>query len=169
MKMKTIVACTLAALCLTTFAQQGERRRRSDGGERPRRHATGGGESSRRSSGEGERQRPQIDEETRQLIAAYRRDPTEANKAALRKRVEANYDKMIEQRKARLEGLKQSGRDQSRVKEMEERMSEMQTNRDKRIDNMMSRLTDRQFRREPRNDGAQRGPRGRRDRQGDND
>jgi formylglycine-generating enzyme required for sulfatase activity len=178
MKIKTIAACALAALCLSTFAQQGERRRRPDGGERPRRHAMGGGERhrqgggsqggeygderSRRFSGDGERQRPQLNEETRQLIAAYRRDPTEANKAALRKQVEDNYDKMLEQRKARLEELKRSGRDQSRVKEMEERLDEMRKNREKRIDKMMSRFTDSQSRSEPRNDGAQCGPRGRR-------
>ena len=84
MKMKTIVTCALAAFCLMAFAQQGERRRRPDSGERPRRHAMGGeygGERSRRSSGDGERRRPQLSEETRRLIAAYQRDPTEANKA----------------------------------------------------------------------------------------
>ena len=82
MKMKTIMACALAALCLATFAQ-GERKRRPNGDERPRRHATAGGENAgerqRRATENGERQRLQIDDETRKLIAAYRSDPSEAN------------------------------------------------------------------------------------------
>ena len=199
MKIKTIVTCALAALCLATFAQQGERRRRPDG-------ETGGARMHRFSTTV-ERERPQLNEETRQLIAAYRRDPTEANKAALRKQVEANYEKVIERKKAKLEELKRSGHDQSRVKEMEERLDEMRKNREKRIDKMMSRFTDGQSRnanqqddfshgdaearrhtprrrdsassgersrptaRERRGEGqrGERGPRARRDRQGEDD
>ena len=152
MKMKTIMACALAALCLATFAQ-GERKRRPNGDERPRRHATAGGENAgerqRHAPENGERQRLQIDDETRKLIAAYRSDPSEANKAALKKKVEANYDKMLEQRKAKLKEMKDAGRDQQRISMMEQRLSEMQQNRETRIEKMMSRFMDGKSRNAP--------------------
>ena len=84
---KTIVTCALAAFCLMAFAQEKHGRHQPNGGERPRRHAREGENGDRKmhgSSESGERRRPQINEETRKLIAAYRRDPTEAHKAALR-------------------------------------------------------------------------------------
>lgn len=143
MNIKTAITCALAAISIATFAQQGARRRKPDG-ERPRRHAAAGenaGERQRRAPEGGERQRPQIDDETRQLIAAYRRDPTEANKAALRKKVEANYDKMIEHRKSRLNESKGAGRDEAKTKMMQERLEDMQKNRESHIDRMMSRFT----------------------------
>ncbi len=162
MKMKTIVTCALATLCLMAFAQQGERHRRPDGGERPRRHAMGGdemhrrgtgpqggeygGERSRRFSGDGERRRPQFSEETRKLIAAYHRDPTEANKAALRKQVEADYEKRIERKKEQLAELKRAAGSESRVREMEGELDEMIQNRDRRIDHMMTRFTEKRSR-----------------------
>ena len=69
MRKKTIVTCALAALCLVAFAQEEHGRHRPNGGERPRRHATAGGENAgerqRRAPENGERQRPQIDDETR--------------------------------------------------------------------------------------------------------
>ena len=149
MKMKTIVTCALAAFCLMAFAQQGERRRRPEGGERPRRHAMGGeygGERSRRSPGDGERRRPQLSEETRKLIAAYHRDPTEANKAALRKQVEADYEKRIERKKEQLAELKRAADSESRVKEVEDELDQMIQNRDRRIDQMMMRFTEKRSR-----------------------
>ena len=51
-----------------------------------------------------ERERPELNEETRALINAYRRDPSEANRKALEKQVRANYDKVIARKKAKLEG-----------------------------------------------------------------
>ncbi len=149
MKMKTTVTCALAAFCLMAFAQQGERRRRPDGGERSRRHAMGGeygGERSRRSSGDGERRRPQLSEETRRLIAAYQRDPTEANKAALRKQVEADYEKRIERKKEQLAELKRAAGSESRVKEVEDELDQMIQNRDRRNDQMMTRFTEKRSR-----------------------
>ena len=160
MKMKTIVTCALAAFCLMAFAQQGERRRRPDGGERSRRHAMGGeygGERSRRSSGDGERRRPQLSEETRKLIAAYQRDPTEANKAALRKQVEADYEKRIERKKEQLAELKRAAGSESRVKEVEGELDQMIQNRDRRIDQMMTRFTEKRSR--PDESEAREGPR----------
>ena len=38
-----------------------------------------------------EKERPQLNEETKRLIAAYRRDPSDENRAALRKQVAHNF------------------------------------------------------------------------------
>ena len=146
---KTIVTCALAALCLVAFAQEEHGRHRPNGGERPRRHAMGGENGNRKmhgSSESGERRRPQLNEETRKLIAAYRRDPTEANKTALRKQVEADYEKRIERKKAELAELKRSAGSESQVKEMEGELDEMIQSRDRRIDQMMARFTEKRSR-----------------------
>ena len=149
MRKKTIVTCALAALCLMAYAQEEHGRHRPNGGERPRNHSREGKNGDRemhRSSESGERRRPQINEETRKLIAAYRRDPTEAHKAALRKQVEADYEKRIERKKAELAELKRSAGSESQVKEMEGELDEMIQSRDRRIDQMMSRFTEKRSR-----------------------
>ncbi len=149
MRKKTIVTCALAALCLVAFAQEEHGRHRPNGGERPRRHVRGdenGDRKMHRSPESGERRRPQLNEETRKLIAAYRRDPTETNKSALRKQVEADYEKRIERKKAELAVLKRSAGSESQVKEMEGELDEMIQSRDRRIDQMMSRFTEKRSR-----------------------
>jgi len=55
-----------------------------------------------------EKERPELNAETKALIAAYHRDPSEANKAALKKQIEVNYDKVIERKKAKLAELKRT-------------------------------------------------------------
>lgn len=55
-----------------------------------------------------EKERPQLNEETKRLIAAYRRDPSQANYAALKKQVERNYDAVVARKKAKLEELKRT-------------------------------------------------------------
>ena len=149
MRKKTIVTCALAALCLMAFAQEEHGRRRPNGGERPRNHSREGKNGDRemhRSSESGERRRQQINEETRKLIAAYRRDPTEAHKAALRKQVEADYEKRIERKKAELAELKRTAGSESRMKELEGEVDELIQNRDSRIDKMMTRFTEKHSR-----------------------
>ena len=42
-----------------------------------------------------EKERPELDEETRRLISEFRRNPTEANRQALRRKVEASYDAVV--------------------------------------------------------------------------
>lgn len=59
-----------------------------------------------------EKERPQLNEETKRLIALCRRDPTEENLAALRRQVAANYDAVVARKKAKLEELK---RHQSKI------------------------------------------------------
>ena len=93
-----------------------------------------------------EKERPQLNEETRRLIAAYRRDPSEANRAALKKQVERNYDAVVARKKAKLEELKRTARDRYKVEEMQNIVDEMLRDRDQRVENSMRRFTDQRFR-----------------------
>ena len=52
-----------------------------------------------------EKERPELDEVTKKLISEYRRNPTEANRAALRKQVEKRYDAVVERKKQSSESL----------------------------------------------------------------
>jgi len=89
-----------------------------------------------------EKERPELNEETKRLIAAYRRDPSEANLMALRKQVAINYDKVIERKKAKLEELKKTARETSKVREMQEIVDEVIQNRENRIEQSVRRFTD---------------------------
>ena len=89
-----------------------------------------------------EKERPELDEVTRQLIAAYRKNPNQANYDALRKQVAVNYDKVLEKKKAKLEELRRTARDQSKITEMEEIVNEMIPDRENRINQTMSSFTD---------------------------
>ena len=89
-----------------------------------------------------EKERPELNEETRRLIAAYRRDPSEANRVALRKQVEINYDKVIARKKAKLEELKRTAKHTSKIREMEEIVEEVIRDRENRIEQSMRRFTD---------------------------
>jgi len=101
-----------------------------------------------------EKERPQLNEETKRLIAAYRRDPSEANYAALKKQVERNYDAVVARKKAKLEELKRTARDQYKVEEMQNIVDEMLRDRDQRVENSMRRFTDQRFRPGLRNRSA---------------
>ena len=92
-----------------------------------------------------EKERPQLNEETRRLIAAYRRDPSEANRVALKAQVERNYDAVVARKKAKLEELKRTARDKSKVEEMQNIVDEMLRDRDQRVENTMRRFTDERF------------------------
>lgn len=89
-----------------------------------------------------EKERPELNEETKKLIAAYRSDPSEEKLAALRKQVEINYDKVIVRKKEKLEELKQTARDASIVREMQEIVDDVVQNREERIEQSMRRFTD---------------------------
>ena len=93
-----------------------------------------------------EKERPQLNQETRDLIAAYRRNPSEANRAALRRQVAKNYDAVVARKKAKLEELKRTARHQSKVEEMQVIVDEMLRDREQRIDASMARFTDSRFR-----------------------
>ena len=93
-----------------------------------------------------EKERPQLSEETKQLIAAYRRDPSQVNWDALKKQVEINYDKIVERKKAKLEDLKRTARDKSKVDEMQQIVDEMLRDRENRVAQSMRRFTDSRLR-----------------------
>ena len=89
-----------------------------------------------------EKERPQLDEETKSLISAYRRDPSEANRAALEKKVRANYDAVIARKQAKLEELRKTAKHESKIKEMEEIVREVIADKESRIAQSMRRFTD---------------------------
>lgn len=89
-----------------------------------------------------ERERPQLNEETRRLISAYRRNPTEENRIALRKQLEINYDKIIARKRAKLEELRRTARHDFKIREMEKIVDEVVQDRERRIEQSMRRFTD---------------------------
>lgn len=89
-----------------------------------------------------EKERPQLNEETKRLIAAYRENPTEENRAALRKQIEINYDNVIARKKAKLEELKQTARHESKIREMQQIVDEVVQDKENRIEQTMRRFTD---------------------------
>ena len=89
-----------------------------------------------------EKERPQLDDVTRGLISAYQKNPTEANKQALRNQIAINYDKVVAKKKAKLEQLRQTAKDQSKIDEMQVIVDEMLRDRANRIDQTLSRFTD---------------------------
>ena len=101
-----------------------------------------------------EKERPQLNEETMRLITAYRRDPSKANYAALKKQVERNYDAVVARKKAKLEELKRTARDKSKVEEMQNIVDEMLRDREQRVESTMQRFTDQRFRPGLRNRSA---------------
>ena len=93
-----------------------------------------------------EKVRPELDEETKALISAYRKNPCEETRAALEKKVRANYEKIVARKKAKLEELKRTAKDESKVDEMREIVAEMEKNREQRIAQSMRRFCDSRLR-----------------------
>ncbi|MGN0868245.1 MAG: formylglycine-generating enzyme family protein [Akkermansia sp.] len=89
-----------------------------------------------------ERERPELNEATKQLIAAYRAHPTQANYKALKHQVAANYDAVIARKQAKLDELRREARHASLVREMEAIVDEVVKDRDQRIEQSMRRFTD---------------------------
>ena len=137
---KIIITTITATLALGAFAQE-----RGEAGGRGRMQANPEAKLHRFSTTI-EKERPQLNQETRDLIAAYRRDPSDANRAALRKQVAKNYDAIVARKKAKLEELKRTARHQSKVDEMQVIVDEMLRDREQRIEASMARFTDSRFR-----------------------
>lgn len=89
-----------------------------------------------------EKERPELNEETKKLIAAYRKNPTVANYNALRAQAAINYDKVVERKQAKLAELKRDAKDFSKVEEMQVIVDEMLKDRENRINQTMKRFTD---------------------------
>ena len=126
---KTIIICAVALIGFAAFAQDRQgigRHMRENPGAKLHRFST-----------TVEKERPQLNDETKRLIAAYHRNPTEETKAALRKQCAINYDNILKRKKEKLEELRRTARHQSKVDEMQEIVDEMIASREHRIDQMM--------------------------------
>ncbi|MBR4171487.1 MAG: SUMF1/EgtB/PvdO family nonheme iron enzyme [Kiritimatiellae bacterium] len=142
---KITIICATVLLGFVAFAQERsgmERRMRENPDAKLHRFST-----------TVEKERPQLNDETKRLIAAYHRNPSEENRAALRKQCAINYDKIVERKKAKLEELKHTAKHQSKVDEMQDIVDEMIANREHRIDQTMARFTDSRFRGHNQNTG----------------
>ena len=102
-----------------------------------------------RSGAAAERPRSQFSEETRRLAAVCRREPTEENRAALKKQIGIDLDRCLEEQRATFR--KGNG---TRKGQGARRPDAMKRDRDKRIEAIMARMLDPQ------------GGRGNRDRRG---
>ena len=143
---KLIITLAVSALAICTFAQErGENGSRRRPRERGRMRANPEAKLHRFSTTI-EKERPQLNQETKDLIAAYRRNPSDENRAALRRQVAKNYDAVVARKKAKLEELKRTARHQSKVDEMQVIVDEMLRDREQRIDASMARFTDSRFR-----------------------
>ena len=143
---KLIITLAVSALAICTFAQErGESGMRGRSRERGRMQANPEAKLHRFSTTV-EKERPQLNQETKDLIAAYRRNPSEENRAALRRQVAKNYDAVVTRKKAKLEELKRTARHQSKVDEMQVIVDEMLRDREQRIEASMRRFTDKRMR-----------------------
>ena len=93
-----------------------------------------------------EKERPELNEATKACIAAYRKDPSEENYAALQRQVEANYDAVIARKQAKLEELRLTAKDKKKVDEMQAIVDEVISDREHRIAQTMARFTDSRMR-----------------------
>ena len=89
-----------------------------------------------------EDERPGLNEETKAALAAYKRNPTEANKQALLDMMGVRYDKVVARKKAKLRELEREAHHQSLIDEMQAIVDEMVENRDIRIEQQFLRLID---------------------------
>lgn len=93
-----------------------------------------------------EKEQPELTEETKQLISAYQKNPSEENYQNLRNVVIKNYEAVLAKKEAKLAELKEEtdGKPggEEKVAEMEEIVQEMYDTYDERINNNMLRFTD---------------------------
>lgn len=89
-----------------------------------------------------EDERPGLNEATKKALAAYKRNPTEENKAALLEQMGIRYDKVVARKKAKLRQLEREAHHQSLIDEMQAIVDEMVTNREVRLYQQFLRLID---------------------------
>ncbi len=75
-------------------------------------------------------------------LRSIKKNPTEANKQALRDQIGINYDKVVAKKKAKLEQLRQTAKDKSKIAEMQVIVDEMLRDRENRIEQTLNRFTD---------------------------
>ena len=76
------------------------------------------------------------------LLQHINKTRPKANKQALRNQIGINYDKVVAKKKAKLEELRQTAKDRSKIDEMQVIVDEMLCDRESRIDQTLSRFTD---------------------------
>lgn len=93
-----------------------------------------------------EKEQPELNDETKQLISAYQKNPTLENYVALREMVIVNYNAVLDKKEAKLAELKQETEGkpggEDKVAEMNEIVQEMYVNYWSRINSSMLRFTD---------------------------
>ena len=89
-----------------------------------------------------EKERPELDDITKALIAEYRKNPTEENKQKLRAKIGESYDAVVEKKIAKLNELKATAKEQGKIDEMQVIVDEMLRDRENRIDQALSRFMD---------------------------
>ena len=89
-----------------------------------------------------EEERPELDDKTKALAAAYRRNPTEENKQALLEQMGIRYDKVVARKKAKLRELEREAKHQALIDEMQAIVDEMVENREIRLEQQFLRLID---------------------------
>ena len=92
-----------------------------------------------------EKERPELNEETKALISAYRRNPSQENYDALKAQVQENYDRVIERKVQKLNELKKEGARSETIEQMEGIVAEVIADRDHRVAQTMLRFTDRRM------------------------
>ena len=89
-----------------------------------------------------EKEHPKLDDQTRELIKAYRKSRTAQNHADLREKIGQNYDAVVAKKKAKLNELKRTAKARSKIKEMQEIIDDMIAARESRIDEMTVKISD---------------------------
>ncbi len=93
-----------------------------------------------------EKEQPELNDETKQLISAYQKNPTLENYVTLREMVIVNYNAVLDKKEAKLAELKQETEGkpggEDKVAEMNEIVQEMYVNYWSRINSSMLRFTD---------------------------
>lgn len=89
-----------------------------------------------------ETERPELDDYTKELISNYQKNPTEENIQILRAQIAISYDAVVEKKKAKLEELRETAKEQSKIDEMEVIVEEMLRDREERIDQALSCFMD---------------------------
>lgn len=92
-----------------------------------------------------EEERPEVNEDTKIALKAYRENPSEENLANLKKIIEKNYDAVVAKKEAKLQELKdvaKGEKGEELVQEMEEIIEEMYETKDYSIEQTLLRLID---------------------------
>ncbi len=89
-----------------------------------------------------EDERPNLNQATKDALAAYQQNPTEENKSVLMEQMGIRYDKVVARKKAKLRELEREALHQDLVDEMQAIVDEMVENRDIRLEQQFYRLID---------------------------